>query len=207
MTFLDIEKILYNTCFVYNLFVRYKTPQIGCKKLHNHLFILESRGITVIFEKSWVLKCWNPWVCSNDHIPNSTAQIPARIPKFQVRYSRGGTGQWEEREYRKDAVPCAPNIMRSQRLEIPPGASLHCAVVLGLQPEFLYDFQVSARISGKNYGPWSRVESARTSGGPVQVLGVDKIGSSESHLEVRWNVRPADQPRVIGFRVRFVRTE
>uniref|UniRef100_A0A914W0E7 Fibronectin type-III domain-containing protein n=1 Tax=Plectus sambesii TaxID=2011161 RepID=A0A914W0E7_9BILA len=123
-----------------------------------------------------------------------------RIDRYKCRYAVGGTGQHQEIEF-PGQTRCPPDTARTQRINVAADAELQCGRVDNLQPNQLYDFEVAAHAESGSWSPWSRPESARTSGGPVQVSSVEKVGGTANSLEVRWNVGPADQARVQGFRV------
>ena len=122
------------------------------------------------------------------------------VDQYKVRYAIGGTGQYQELVF-KGSLSCAPDIARTQRISVPADGRLHCSRVERLQPEQLYEFQVAAHGQGGSWSPWSNVAQCRTSGGPVHIVSVEKVGGTSTSLEVKWNVRPSDQARVQGFRL------
>lgn len=72
----------------------------------------------------------------------SPAPPGAEIDQYKVRSSVAGRSAWREQEEAPYASRCSAEVLRDQRAQPAPGAQFHCALVTGLQPEQLYEFQV-----------------------------------------------------------------
>ncbi|VDP03059.1 unnamed protein product [Soboliphyme baturini] len=124
-----------------------------------------------------------------------------QIDQFKVNHAIGGTGLWSVNEHPAYQLHCTKKVEDRWKSQVPYNVSLYCIKISGLQPEKLYDFQVAGHISGKNWGPWSNVESVTTGLGSVKILNLVKQDATDRSIQIGWNIRPQDRVRIRGFRI------
>uniref|UniRef100_A0A0N4YQ20 Fibronectin type III domain protein n=1 Tax=Nippostrongylus brasiliensis TaxID=27835 RepID=A0A0N4YQ20_NIPBR len=101
---------------------------------------------------------------------------------YKIRYQLLGTDRWIEKQH----------AVKDDALKCPSDSPRFCYNATGLEPGNQYKVQVTARIEGASYGPWSSLVIANT----LQILpdaprAIHLIEKTDHSLHIEW-VPPVD---------------